>query len=343
LENSELDQLRREFPLSREWAPVSIIQHVTQLGAIAIRLVGLSTVHASGPCVTGSAGDLQHSPLRRAYFELIERTSVVEAMTRTDSSFQVKTSLGEPSAITDRDLVFPAHDSQQRWRFSRSNGVAVASRWADACFRARLELIERDRVLHAWYGTTRPERIAMPIGLLPDLGTQGYEVQTYLFHSVRPSPHDVTVVGVFAFPERPATPLAFGFGARPSLPEAAAAAAIECLQRLGFLWDEALPETEPSFSPTPDYHQDYFLYPPHHARLRAWLAGAHCGRVCIPPPDATVQCAPPGFIDLTPHALQSKLAVAKTMPTGELALTFGRGHPQVGAELPEPLVVHPIA
>ena len=53
------------------------------------------------------------------------------------------------------------------------------------------------------------------------------------------------------------------FGARCEVHEAVAAATCECLQRLGFLWGEAIPQDLPAFAPTPDLHQEYYLHPPH--------------------------------------------------------------------------------
>jgi hypothetical protein len=112
----------------------------------------------------------------------------------------------------------------------------------------------------------------------------------------------------------------------------------ETLQRLGFLWGEAIPDSEPEVQRTADYHQELYLWPPKQVTVRAWLGGAHLGRFGSFPPAARGRA---GFVDITPEHLGGRLRVAKMVTGVGLALTFGLGHPHVaGAAV---LGAHPIA
>jgi hypothetical protein len=342
MEDSESSRLEREFPLSCQWERPSLVRHTTCIGNTRIYLAGLSVADGRGQLVYGSAGQLAGSPLPRAYFELVERTSMVEAFGQAHEYLELHDVHGELAGVARREDVFPESVDEQRWRYARSNGIAVGSDWEDATRRAGLELIERDRVLRSWYGDTIPERLELSSTPVPEALGRDYEFESYLFPAAGVRGDTVTVAGVFGFPRREGVPLVFGLGARHGVQHALVAAASECLQRLGFLWGEAIPGELPPFSPTADFHQEYYLHPPHHAELRSWLAGAHgkfrgvlglpssCGETCH-------------FVDLTPEALHSKLVVVKALPADELPLTFGYGHPRLQREVPDQLSIHPIA
>ena len=93
-------------------------------------------------------------------------------------------------------------------RASLSNGVAIGPDLAWATERARLELIERDRVLRAWYGELEPEALALP-GEPPASETYAWRAATF------PTDDEPEhVVGVFGFPLRDEAPLLRGFAAR---------------------------------------------------------------------------------------------------------------------------------
>ncbi len=338
----ELNQLKKDFPLSPQWERPSVVRHVTQIGDTQIHLVGLSAVDQTGQCVCGSAGQLVGSPLARAYYELIERTAVIEAMGQVHREFEIRDIQCEMVGnARNRDLFLQSPDEQQ-WRYARSNGVAVGLDWEDATRRAGLELTERDRILRSWYGEFAPQKVELSSGLLPRSLDQYYEFETYLFTSAGAQCDATTVASVFGFPRQDSAPLIFGFGARCEVHEALAAATCECLQRLGFLWGEAIPQDLPAFAPTPDFHQEYYLHPPHQIQLRDWLHGDHEKFAGVLADGAPEQGAT-YFVDLTPDALRTKLVVVKALPASELPLTFGRGHPRLRCAPPEPLAIHPIA
>ncbi len=340
--DAELNKLLNDFPLSPQWDRPSLVRHVARVGDAQIHLAGLSAVDRTGQCVVGSAGQLAGSPLARAYFELIERMAVVEAMNKKNETFEILDVRNEVVSNARNTEVFLQSSDEQNWRYARSNGVAVGVGWDDSSSRARLELAERDRVLRSWFGEFTPERVELSLGMVPGSLDQHYEFETYLFTSPNAYREAVTVVGIFGFPKQQSAPLVFGFGARLALQDALTTAACECLQRLGFLWGEAIPADFPSFAPTPDFHQEYYLHPPNQAQLRAWLRGAHtrfAGILLDSPPSEGITY----FVNLTPESLRSKLVVVKALPAGELPLTFGRGHPRLRRAPPDPLAIHPIA
>src|SRR5690606_37386684 len=104
---------------------------------------------AGGGDVAGSAAGLGAFPVRRAYFELLERSAVLDAIATPRVAYPVLDARGAPTAECARDRVFPeVHDSS--WAYSKSNGVAVGPDWPSACRAARAELFERHAVLGAW-------------------------------------------------------------------------------------------------------------------------------------------------------------------------------------------------
>jgi hypothetical protein len=331
-----------QYPLSARWERPSFVRHDLNIGDVILHLAGLSAVDATGQAAYGSAGQLVGSPVARAYFELIERTSILEAMARTDGLFEVRDAVARLTGIVATSDLFPASSNALRWRFARSNGVAVAADWQQATGRATLELIERDRVLRSWYGDGAPHEIKLDSALALGALCEHYEFHAYSFPGSGHRHSAVTVAGFFGFPRRETAPFVFGLGARNSCHEALTAAAGECLQRLGFLWGEAILGVLPPFSPTPDFHQDYYLHPPHQKEIREWLAGAHReydGILTNTTPAREVQY----FVDLTPEALRSQLVVVKALPVDELPLVFGHGHPNLRRPPPERLAIHPIA
>lgn len=339
-----LHALSRTAPLPRDAGPPSLFTEGANVLGSTIHLAGISLVLGE-EVVCGSAASLHDMPLDRAYFELLERLSVVRAMTKRGAIFPVRDSEGNRLGEIAGARLF-ATPAVPQWRAARSNGVAIGATWKSASQRAHWELLERDRVLRSWYGGPVPVPItdAGLQALFPEAATQAYDVQAYDLGSE----HEGVVAGVFAFP-RGEEPLAFGFAARSSRGMAVRAAAIECVQRLGFLWGEPIPTSDPELAPNPDYHQEFYLVPANHAVLRGWLRGEHAryGGLLRHPeettgfdekgPSAEMYCA-----DLTPPELAGRLWVAKAIHPHRMPLVFGHGHPWL-LQVPEPLSVHPLA
>jgi hypothetical protein len=336
-----LDRLRERYPLDARWGEPTVFVETTDVAGVQIHVAGIYVRDQQGDVATGSAGDLVESPLDRAYFELLERASILAMSGVQVRRLPTRSASGLQREHVDMDLVAPANVDSARWRYSKSNGVAVAQTWDEACSRAQWELIERDRILRSWYGELVPVRAVLPPGLLPTELCTVYSFEAYLFPD--PNDSDVDVAGVFAFPKRDDAPLLYGFGARPSSRHALVVALGECIQRLGFLWGEDIPVEQPDRSPTPDFHQEFFLWRGSHDGLRDWLKGRHKELGVELHRSKTAPGRERRFVDLTPPELSLKLFVAKALAESEIPLVFGDGHPAVAGELPDNLRVHPVS
>jgi hypothetical protein len=336
-----LEHLMHDYPLEPCWREPDLFSEIALVNGVEIHLVGLSARSAFDEVVSGSAASLAAPPLSRAYFELVERTSIV-AMERAErASWPLRDEKGARRGAAGAEAIAPRSPDPDRWRYARSNGVALGKSWPEACEGALCELLERDHVLRSWYGEQPPTPVDLPLGWVP-IGLQElYGFEAYSFETPGREPM-VHVTGIFGFPKTDAAPLIYGFGARRTRADALMCSYGECLQRLGFLWGEQIPSSEPAMSPTPDFHQELFLWPATHDRIRRWLAGKNrTAEPIVPPlvPDQPDRL----FAELTPPNLASRLFVAKALPQTELPLVFGFGHPGALRGIPDALQVHPIA
>ena len=328
--STELEALKRRVALPAGWQLSDSLIETTSVGGLQILVAGL-VAEKGELSAFGSAAHSELDPAPRAYYELIERAVLLDAMQST-TPLCVRNEQGVQLEEHDPGEVFPQSPEPTHWQYAKSNGVALGQNWADACERAMLELIERDLVLRAWYGQLLPQRCSVD-----------------WFHAELAESYDFEVYGLerdgfhaglaLGWPKASHAPLLLGLSAARE-PEAALRSAYhEALQRLGFLWGEDIPEKEPPFEPTPGYHQEYYLWPARHTALRHWLAGDHR-------PHATGLAAPGKlsaqdfrFVDL---ADIGGLRVVKALNPQCLPAVFGRGGP-FARGLPEALSVHPIA
>ena len=341
LENiSKVDSISTRFPLLLEREKILCFSETTHVFEVPIHLSGF-LAELGGESIVGSAAELAREPLFRAYMELVERLSIVTAMLRPIEGVRLVGAERTPGFGPCTSL-FPETPDPSRQRWARSNGVAAGTTWIEAASRARWELIERDRILRSFYGEIQPRRVAVPNGLVPDGLRAGYAFHAYTFDA--PVPDGASVAMLIGFPRKVETdPLVYGFGCRNSEHAAVEVAAGECIQRLGFLYGETLPDSAPPPAPTPDFHQEYFLFAENHERLRRWLDGEHAEFRGVL--DASVARVPdePVYADLTPPSLEGRLFVAKALPRGHVPLAFGVGHPFLRSNAPVELSVHPIA
>jgi hypothetical protein len=331
-----LETLGEELPLADHWGPVQPFLEAVEIDHLVVHTVGLLCASVRGTEVTGSAASSTSPPAERAYFELIERTALVDAMAGSAREFPIIDGAGERLGTLPRHVVFPEAPSPEECRFALSSGVAAGWTIQGAAKAARAELIERDRVLRSWFGGGAPAR-QTPKSFGTWCPSSSYDVEVYTFSSDEPG-SALAVAGVFAFPKVAYAPLAYGLAAADDSDTAIARAGGECQQRLAFLWGESLPADPPAFEPTAGYHQEFYLHPPTHALLRAWLRGDHAEGAL----SSGKSNRNPRFIDLTPEHLLSRLRVVKAVPDGELRLAFGRGHPDLAPTL-QRYGVHPIA
>jgi len=336
--DASLHELHSSHPIDPRWGEPKLFVDNVDIAGVVLYMCGFLVEDGFGRRATGSAAGLDGPPLARAYYELLERTSVLEAMDSNAHPYAVLDAVGRPlGTITCADL-FPSTLNPGQLRYSCSNGVALAESWTTACSAAAHELIERDRILRSWYGEILPRRVEMQASATQRALRDLYDFEAYSFDPR--SATETLVRGVFAFPKAPDAPLVYGFAAAGEPRRALESAVRECLQRLAFLWGESIPNRPPVFAPTAEYHQEVFLLPSMRRCVQAWLAGNHTDRRTLDQPPSPPR--PARFANVTPARLTG-LRIARALRTSELGLAFGRGHPQVNSHLPETLEVHPIA
>lgn len=316
-----MSSLFRKYPLPDGWSKVEAVGDSIVADGFELQRSGMACVAPSGEEITGSAASRDESPEARGYFELLERASVMWALAS--------------GAFAE---IFPESPEPSRWRYARSNGVALHADRDEAARRAFWELCERDRVLRSWYGEIRPE----PLTRISDwLDSPSYDFRVYRFgpaHAGSLGADGVHVAGVFGFPKQEGLPLVAGYAGRGSLDDARAAAEREALQQLAFLWGETLPADVPPVLPHAMGHLDWQLWPGRRDALERWLAGGHSG-FAPRAPRARVSNEVQ-LLDITPPWLHGLFVVKAVSPAAAL-LAFGDS-PFV-AHLPHDLRVHPIA
>lgn len=321
------------FPLPDGWAVSERVEDEIAVGPLRIRRAGIAAVREEEEAC-GSAAATDGSPSDRAFYELLERITVFDAQRTAPSSFDAFDDDHARRATLLRPEAFPVSDVPERWRYARTNGVAIHRTWGEACRRARLELIERDRFLRAWYGAIAPTRLERMLAQL--LVVDAFEWGLYSF----PDEHDATsVVAVFGFPRAPDAPLVMGMAAREDLEAAVVAAEQEALQQLAFLWGEPVGSEPPPLGPTAMHHLELYQPRSQHEQLRAFLAGAHraFGRE-----DASMRrgVLDVSYLDLTPEQLRGLAHVSKAISAEAVPLIFGDS--PFAAHLPAALRPHPI-
>jgi hypothetical protein len=285
------------------WTIDEVVDDVIEIAGVRIHRSGVTALAEDGLAITGSAAALHESPSTRAWYELLERASIIASE--------------------------PAPPRTPERAPSRSNGVALAHDEDDARRRARLELAERDRVLRSWHGELRPETLVVPSDALPPMRTHVWRAARLPGHRLWSA--DVEVVAIVGFAHDSAQPLLRGFGAGADLRSALTHAIGECVQALAFLAADDIPREQPSPAPTPIFHLDHYLWPPSHATLHAWLDGRFGEREPTPCEDAVTT-----FTDITPCWARGRFHVARARCDAAHPLVFG---PPLDPAVPP----HPIA
>lgn len=314
--SSKFGTLRKKFPLPPAWRLGVPFTAAVPVGEIKIDLVGL-VAESGGRSITGSAGGLDGHPWARAYFELLERISILEAEGGSRECFP--TVLGSAPREIAKEQVFPKSTDPTDWNFAKSNGVALGLQSEDAAIGSLLELVERDRVLAHWDEGLAPKKIPVESGVLELNLTDEFEIDYRDFGVMKAWGKEIFVCGAFAFPKTNRHPLIMGFGAGLNLAQAIEKARAECVQRLGFLWDYELEAKDPEFSPTADFHQDVFLTYKGLERIKTWFEGHP-----FQSNGNMIEVKDVSFVDLTPDSLKGKLAVVKAVSPELRNLVFGR-------------------
>lgn len=321
--HERLRELLEAYPLPNGWTLRETFLQEVDIGSLALRMVGLiGGGQDQDPLnALGSAAQSDGFPVERAYFELLERISI--HMARSSAKpLPVRDEHGRELAERSSGRVFPSDLRPDQQRLSLSNGVALHTSWTQACAAACEELVERDRVLRSFAGELAPVPLALeesdPVRKLADL----YEVTAFELGVATPPP-SYRAAMLLLSPRSEGIPLIYGFGGARGLADALAKAEREALQRLAFLWGEDLPETSASPAPTPDFHHDFYLYPPNQKHLQRWLQGQNRPRRQSLRGLPLFDGSPVVFVDLTPECLRGKLAVAKASSPSARRLRFG--------------------
>jgi hypothetical protein len=333
--------LRSTSPLPEGWSDLEVVADIIVADGVELHRVGMATTGPQGEEITGSAAEASFSPEARSYFELLERAATLQAIKDLRPIYELRSTEGLPVGECAAGALFPESDAPALWRYARSSGVAIHADWKTAALRASWELAERDRLLRAWYGEIRPERL-VDCDLAGLARATSYEWCAFSFPepSIDHFSRQLHVVGVFGFPGRADAPLVLGYGARPDLEGAVEAATREAMQGLAFLWGEPVTDHAPELGPTPMHHLERFQFRGHHQMLERWLDGSHTSyrpRATPRRPNASVVA----FADLTPPWLGGGYRVAKAFCSGAVPLAFGDA--PFAAHLPAALRAHPIA
>jgi len=344
-----IDGLMKELPLGDSWSVPEVFTESVRIGGLTLHLVGLTSKNEEGFVIQTSAADLKELPWNRAYYELLERISIIEAESKStfqDTAFASFLINGEDGGVLVGNRVFPEDYLPYR-KLSKSNGVACHTNARKARMSAWLELVERDSILQSWDGYLKPRQYEGGDSEIADRLKDIYRIAHFLFSDANSSEGELipVVAGSFLFPLLPENPLVFGFGSETSPALAVNKATGECLQRLGFLYGEAPVREIPIFSPTPSYHQDVFLHPEALPEIQSWLAGGRQQKTTYArPPTENSQVIT--YADLTPNRFRGKIFVFRAISEFLRPLSFGISQSGV---LPAHLLqapwrkIHPIA
>ncbi len=326
------------YQLPEHWTAPQVFEDVITAGGLEIHRAGLATTAPDGEEVCGSAAEPSTRATTRAWYELLERVSTLDAIASSRASFVLHDRAGAAIDVVERTVVFPESPEPEVWRHARSNGVALHTSWEAACEHAMWELVERDRVLRAWYGETRPLRLDLAPSDRPASTT--HEWCAYSFPAgAGPLADEVEVVGIFGFPTDDTSPFVVGYAGRADLRAALASARREATQLLAFLWGEPILDEPPASAPTAMFHLEAYQARGRHRLVREWLEGGHDRFWRGPRPDVVGQRIL-GFVDLTPPWLTGRLHVAKAIAGAAVPLVFGPS--PAGEHLPRALAFHPI-
>lgn len=329
------------FRLPDSWGALERVEDVIVADDVEIHRAGVATIGTGGEEACGSAAGVEPGAAERAWYELLERICTLEAARGESASYRLRSDGGDVVGSMASDRVFPQSDAPERWRYARSNGVAIHRDWKSACDRARWELAERDRVVRSWLGEILPRRLATELIPRSVIRATSYDWRAYSFSDEQADgfADDVEVVGVFGLPTRDGVPFVLGLAARPNLGDAVEAAASESLQMLAFLWGEEPPTDLAAVPPGAAQHLDRYQVRGAHELVREWLDDGHA-RYWTSERERRRTAAPVEYVDLTPPWLGDGLRVAKASCLDAVPLAFGDS--PLTAHLPKQLRLHPI-
>lgn len=305
--------------ITTDWEITEVAELSKTVYGQPIQLIGISAKSRTDIEVNGSSASVatDNHAKDRAFAELVERIAIVNAMSKQESRSAYDQNRKIVGSMSQADL-FPANPAPTQI-LAKSNGVACALSWNQAVQSAKAELLERADIFASWFNGRKPLPIKTPTSDVLNALAEGYNVSAYNF-----SAHDSEIIttGIFAIPKTDAVPLVFGLGAANDLGASLQKSLREFVQRLGFLWEEEIPSQTPEFSPTPYFHQEYFLYPGHREKITNWLAGkrpASATKVSLPNQTKIL------YVDITPVGM-TNFCIVKAVEGSSTPLYFGCRH-----------------
>jgi hypothetical protein len=303
---NDIEDLMKAFPLGRDIGELEVFDERVLIGGLELYLVALRAGTVDLGALTASAAAIGGFDYVKAYQILHERVAAKRTWRLEEYA---------------------------DWRLAPADGVALETDIDLAFERAKRKLVARDAVLKSWFGGQRPLGMVRsaweaPAELAPLYHFDTFELQCFSGWAAS------MVVGWPRNVKR--DPLIFGYGAGRKTREAVQEAGMESLQRLGFLWGEDLPKSEPVFAPTSSYHLEMYLRPAGIKRFEDWLGGKHeaSGQAPAKSPSFAAE-------DITPEHLKGRLTIVRARSAAIMPLAFGLC-PHYGLPKNSERLIHPV-
>lgn len=305
------------FPF-KNWDQPEFYRDSILVDSLRIELnLAISKNPQTGDSVTALVSDLSATDAKRyAYFELLKKISILQLMPQVHR-LQTK------------------NNAKKMIDFYLKNGVAIHFRKARACENAKLELIERDRVLRSWFGQCKPTMIS---GVASSFDHKISNIYSISYYTIKLNPSDpYTTIGYFGFPKDPDLhPLFFGFGSATALEAACKKASHAAIQNLGRAWNKQSSSQPSPLDPTSQQQQEYFLLPSNHQKIKDWLDGKSSnneyGLKAELVPLKNMQM---NFFDITPAEFNKKFFVIKAESLQTIPFWFGKPDGFIKTAMPD--------
>lgn len=327
------------------WTVSEAVREKLSIMGVDIFVSGMQATHPVMGEIVGAAGNAGSHPDNRAWFELLERITILETIHRAPKSLVLR----HPETVAEMGLIpfktlFPDQGGSSTfpYQFAKSNGVALSRDWRDACRRAAFELLERHLVLLSWAGKLKPRFLTASFSQsVLNSFSENYEIKRVSFGSQRTDlfAEPIHSCGSFLIPKKNNVPFIFGLGADISEDIALTKAESETVQRLGFLWGEEIPKETPPYSPTAMYHQEYYLHPEALNLITSWLEGRHLKKADLYDTSRVLKLS---FADLNSPS-SGVFQVARAYSPDTIPLVFGRWKENIFKDLDDKLLIHPVA
>lgn len=331
MEDHEICELMKKYPLDAGWSDPELYHSEVKIDEICGSVYGMAVNEKNRKnVITASSINCEDNLGKiKCYFEMLERVTVFREIFGKKKEYRIIDWDKNVLCEICHEKLWPQSNSPMEWTYSKSNGVAAHTNHLEAYRKALLEVVERDSILRSWLGYSKPRRSAsLKEWYLKQLGNH-YDFSLYDI-SMRNEKNPAHVYGLFGFPKNEANPLVYGFGCDFKAFSAKNKAKTECLQRLFFLWGEDIPVEKPAFSPTPDFHQELYLWAGSKDCLTGWLKGQHVvDKREKSHYSKSLDLDTFGFIEITPPHLLGKATVVKAFSSQALPLIFGKYPPYI--------------